>query len=163
MLRNEADVIFAAPQAAEVRQAFDEERALAEIREQMVRKGAAKGEFQDAILVMGQTLTAARRAMPGAPGIAGRENFSAAFLAFVARAGIKRSTAKLYMFYARNPDRLTADRKIKAEHNLGRTGRRYYRAETLSEIRDALLNASKEEVLEAINQELADGNAKAAS
>ena len=99
----EADTIFAAPQVAEVQQAFDEERALAEIREQMVRKGAAKGEFQDAILPIGRQFIAARRAMPDVAGVSGRLTYGPAFLAFIEKSGLGRRTACIYMTYARNP------------------------------------------------------------
>jgi hypothetical protein len=88
---------------------FDEARALEEIKSQLERRDEAKGEFKDAILLIGQKLIEARRALPGAS-IGNGESYSPAFLAFIEKSGVKKVTASMYMSYARDPRRLDAER-----------------------------------------------------
>lgn len=154
-----ADTLFAAPQVTEVRPAFDEERAVAEIREQVARKQDARGEYRSAVLEIGAQLLAARRAMPDVPKLrAGGTQYSPQFLAFIEKTGLGVSTAQIYMGYARNPASFEAYRQ--RDKRYGGSGY-YVRRKALTEIRDALLNASKEEVLAAINEELAKKNGDA--
>ena len=89
-------------------QAFDEARALEEIKAAVERRDEAKGEFKGAVLVIGQTLIEARRAMPGTALPNGMEKYSPAFLAFIEKCGLARITAIGYMGFARNPARYTA-------------------------------------------------------
>lgn len=141
----------------QVQAAFDEERALVEIREQIDRRDAAKGAHISAMLVIGQKLIEARRAMPGVALQNGKETYSAAFLAFCAKVGLGKETVTRYMSLARSPARL--ERSV----TTSREARKSLRATTLIEIRDALLACTREEVLEAIEQELkgaANGNAE---
>lgn len=136
---------------AEVRQAFDEERALAEIREQLERRNDAKSEQVTAQLRTGEILLQARKAYPDVKKGSGVPKYSPGLLAFIEKAGLLRRTATAYMMFARDPSKLT--RNIAQSRPLW-TGR-VRRSAVLTEIRDALLDSSREEVLEAINLELA--------
>jgi hypothetical protein len=97
--------------SAYVQAAFDEARALAECKALLERRDEAKGEFKDAVLLLGQKLTEARRAMPGVIGPGGHEKYSPAFRSFIGQLGLALTTAKGYISFARNPARLAASRK----------------------------------------------------
>lgn len=118
---------------AMIQAAFDEAQALAECRELIARRDEAKGEFKDAILLLGQRLIAARKAMPGATGIGGKENYSVAFKAFLEKVGLATNTASTYMSYARNPARLAAQRS--------RDSQRARRTKVLTEVAELLAQA----------------------
>lgn len=137
---------------AEVWQAFDEEAALARVKELIGRRDDAQGEKQDAILKIGQEFIEMRRRFPGEM-VKGMERYSPRFLAFIEKTGLVKETARHYMCYARDPKKLelhrARDRGTKATYaTRGRT-------KVLAEIRDALLDSTREEVLAAINLELA--------
>lgn len=102
-----------------VRQAFDEATAVAECRALIERKDAAKGDFKDATLLLGQRLLDARRAMPDVPrfGTHGKLLCSPAFRAFVEKCGIAWHTARCYMNYARNPQALEQARLRNRQHH----------------------------------------------
>ena len=124
---------------AVVVQAFDEVRALVEIQEAVARRDEAKGEFKDAISVVGRKLIEARRAMPDVPsrGSRGHLTYSPAFLAFIEKTGLTKSTARHYMSYVRNPKTLEKQRNNALCH--GGTGRR--RRRLLTEVLDLLTKA----------------------
>lgn len=141
------------PVAAVVQAAFDEERALAKVQEAIGRRDDAKGEYQDAILEIGRTLAEARRAMPG-PIIGGVESYGPRFLAFIEKCGLAKHTAKTYMSYARDPQRLFAKRERNTVRGRNQTAQ-YARRKTLEEIVDMLRAAdSIEQAIETIQGEL---------
>ena len=143
--------------AAEVRQAFDEERAIAEVKEQIALRYESKEEYRAATVIIGNILIAARRAYPGKALPHGVETFSPRFCAFYEKLGFSKSTVTGYMTFAKNP---ASREKAKQRRDRRRVG--FMRNAILTEIRDALLSASKEEVLEAINQELSNAQTNAA-
>lgn len=118
---------------AMIQAAFDEARALAECRELIARRNEARGEFKSAVLLLGQRLIAARAAMPGPMGVAGRESYSVGFKAFLGKLGLAMSTASAYMSYARDPARLSAQ-KVRESH-------RTRRAKVLKEVAELLAEA----------------------
>lgn len=127
---------------AVVQAAFDEARALAECRELIARRDEAKGEFKDAVALLGQKLIEARRAMPGVMGPFNKESFSPGFLAFVEKTGLALSTAKSYMVFARDPKKREAYNAKKGIRNAAK-----YRAKRNRDRRLAL-----EEVVELLGQ-----------
>jgi hypothetical protein len=130
-------------------QAFDEKRALTEIKTLVEYRDESRAGYKDSILQIGSWLIAARRAMPGRK-IGGAEKFSDEFLAFIASAGIAMNTARQYMFHARNPGSLEAKRRADTATRLSH-GRR----KTLEEIVKALDNGfTADEVIAAIRKEL---------
>lgn len=140
-----------------VQQAFDEERMLAEVKVLIAQRDDGRETSNDAILAIGHKFLAARRALPGIPAAHG-ERDSEAFRTLIGKVGLSRSTILGYMSYARRPD------SLKRKRALARTGGKFSsRTRFLKEIRDALLNATKEEVLDAINLELNNANAQATS
>lgn len=121
---------------AMIQAAFDEARALAECRELIARRDEAKGEFKDAILLLGQKFIEARRMMPGTMAPGGMERYSPAFLAFVAKTGLSMGTAASYMGYARKPERLMVHRE-RVNHN----NKFAHRAKILKEVAQLLAEA----------------------
>lgn len=141
-----ADVVFAAPQVQEVRQVFDEERALAEFREQ-------ESIGKRAVVRRGEILLEMRRAYPGPLQKAtGYELYSDRLIAFLKKLNLSKDRAKKLMQYANNPAK--ADREVARKCRARSVS--FLRTRVLTEIRDALRECSKEEVLEAINRELAN-------
>lgn len=144
---------------AEVRQAFDEEKALAEIREQIALRNEAKGEYGSAIIRTGEILLKVKQQYPNSEPGKGYVRFgkiNPQFIAFCEKAGISETTARHYIRFARNPEvlvRKTSDNRISIIKRGGQVA--INRRKTLTEIRDALLDSTREEVLEAINLELA--------
>jgi hypothetical protein len=137
-----------------VQAAFDEERALAEVRQAIERRDEAKGEYKDAILAIGQVLIDARRAMPGVM-VGGSEKYSPQFLAFVEKCGLGKMTAAHYMGFVRDPKRLELLRQKAAldRRRGGPTVR--VRRKTLKEVLDMLKDAdSVEQAMEVIRGEL---------
>lgn len=133
-----------------VQAAFDEKRALAEIKEQIERRDEGRAEYKDSILRIGATFIAARRAMRG-PMVGGSEKYSPAFLQFVAATGLTPGSAGNYMGYARNPSRLEYKRRNDAK----RPGAAPARRQALQEIVKALDNGhSVEDVIAAIRKEV---------
>ena len=122
---------------AMIQAAFDEARALAECRELIARRDEAKGEYKDAVLLLGQKFIEARRMMPGAVMPNGQENYSDQFKAFVEKAGLSVKTARHYMRYARNPKALERQRAV----GRARDGARYRRAKVLKEVAQLLAEA----------------------
>lgn len=122
-----------------VQAAFDEARALVEIKAAVERRNTAKGEFKHAVLVIGQRLVEARRAMPDVVGVRGARTgaYSPAFLAFIEKCGLARSTAQNYMGYVRDPRRLE---RARAQTN-GTTVRAGWRRKTLTEVQALLAEA----------------------
>jgi len=116
-----------------VQAAFDEARTLAECRELIARRNDARGEFKDAVLLLGQRLVAARAAMPGPVGVGGKESYSAGFKAFLEKLGLATNTASTYMSYARDPARLSAQKV--------RESQRTRRAKVLKEVAELLAQA----------------------
>lgn len=138
------------PPSAYVQAAFDEEQAAARVKEATARRDDARADYKDAILEIGRILVEARRAMPDVPGVTGRGAFSPQFLAFVAKCGLAKQTARLYMGYARNPKILEAQRRR------GRI-RRVPRPKVLAEILEMLREAgSVEEAIAVIEGELSE-------
>lgn len=121
---------------AMIQAAFDEARALAECRELIARRDEAKGEFKDALLLLGQKFIEARRMMPGSPRPNGQENYSDRFKAFVEKTGLAIGTAANYMGYARKPERLMLHRE-KINHN----NKFARRAKVLKEVAQLLAEA----------------------
>lgn len=138
--------------------AFDEARALEEIKAAVAARDEAKGEFKDAILVIGQKLIEARRAMPGIIGRNGRETYSSAFLAFVEQCGLSIHTARSYVTFARDPKRLERHRGRTHKGNNKRfIGRlKETRRCALEEVRDLLQQAPDLETAQRIIQEELD-------
>lgn len=141
---------------AEVRQAFDEERALAEIREQIARRDDATGEYKQAVFRIGDVFVKVKLAYPNIPGKTPTGAHDPRFVAFCEKAGVSVKRAMRCVSYARKPETYFADVQKQAAHIKARGGAKtIFRNQTLIEIRDALLESSREEVLEAINLELA--------
>ena len=129
-------------------QAFDEKKALAEIRTAIEQRDESKAGYRTAILDIGSWLATARRSMPGAK-IGKVETYSPAFKEFVAATGLSLQTARIYMGYARNPGQLSAQIK----RNVGRASRA--RRAVLTEIVKAVDNGHPlDEILAAIRKEL---------
>ncbi len=127
---------------AMIQAAFDEARALAECRELIARRDEAKGEFKDAVLLLGQRLVAARKAMPGAPLPNGREHFSPAFVSFVEKTGLSFGTVKRYMTYARNPRQLESQRARERERaGITVSSFKHQRVKVLTEVAKLLAEA----------------------
>lgn len=122
---------------AMIQAAFDEARALVECRELIARRDEAKGEYKDAILLLGQKFIEARKAMPGVIAPGGNERYSPAFKAFVEKTGLSIITACNYMCYARNPKRLEAARARATVSSLASTRR----AKILKEVAQLLAEA----------------------
>lgn len=132
-------------------QAFDEKKALAEIKAAVELRDESKAGYKDAILQIGSWLTAARRAMPGTK-VGGSERYSPGFLNFVASTGLTPDTARNYMGYVRDPSRLEAKRKLDSDR-MARVSR--VRRKTLAEIVKALDNGfTPDEVIAAIRKEI---------
>lgn len=122
---------------AMIQAAFDEARALAECRELIARRDEAKGEFKDAILLLGQKFIEARRMMPGRRALNGVETYSDQFKAFVEKTGLSMSTVCGYMSFARKPESLTAHRKRGTRSSRAAT----HRMKALKEVAQLLAEA----------------------
>ena len=96
---------------AMIRAAFDEARALAECKELIARRDEAKGEFKDAVLLLGQKLIEARRAMPDVVFSDGKKCYSRGFSGFLEKAGLTVGGAYSYMRFARDPAKLDRARR----------------------------------------------------
>lgn len=145
-------------------QAFDEERALAEIKCLTERRDEGEGIRMSACVALGWKFIEARRAMPGVRHLGkGNEEFSAEFKTFVEKSGYSFNTAKSYMLKAKNPGVEKRHVELQRAWHTRRVAaggdRSVARRKLLVEIRDALLDSTKEEVIDAINMEL--GNEKA--
>lgn len=148
---------------AMIQAAFDEARALAECRELIARRDEAKGEFKDAILLLGQKFIEARRMMPDVPSRSdggGARTYSPAFRAFIEKCGLAHITACHYMSFARDPKKLEAHKKRKADITAKAGGSGAYqngrsRRRALVEVLDMLKKAADlDAAIEAIQEEL---------
>ena len=120
-----------------VQAAFDEARALAECKDLLERREAAKGEYKSVILLLGAKLIEARRAMPDVVFGNSKPCYSRGFAAFIDKLGLKPSTAYSYMRFARDPKKLEAQ-KTRVQELTG-PGRR--RARVLREVAELLEQA----------------------
>jgi hypothetical protein len=144
-----------------VRQAFDEEKALAECRELIARRDEAKGEFKSTILLLGQKLAEARQAWPDTVNSRGcGKTYNPRLIGFAEKLGIARGSLRSYLGFARNPQRLLDhyQRSKKRDATLGggyKRGQGVARRKTLEEILAAYDNGyPPAEIFAAIRKEI---------
>lgn len=127
-----------------VQAAFDEARALEEIKAAVERRDNAR-------LVIGQKLNEARQALSPLS-LSDSQPWTEAFKAFVAKTGLARSTVYIYMSYARNPASMTRHLELKRAADRSSVRRR----KLLEEVRELLQQAPDLTTAQRIIQEELD-------